>query len=1178
MHALSFNSALRRLLLYVLVLSIMIMVPIVVILGWNFYDYRQLSEHARHTQTVISKLEISLAEVTAETEAWYSTRADKHKKRIHQLWPLIWQLTDALQVHESRTDTRQLKTLLSRQELNHWRIVDLSQKRLHTPLNQLYLQTVSPASARLFAITTQLVNNAKRINDLEQLGIAADLRGYSTRLSSLLMGASYDIKMVDWKVYWATYGTLLDILKDAKQEQSTLGLSLEQLIRELETFHSNAMTMRDIQAQKHHFGADQLIKQSRVLHDDALSELRQLRSQTNTKQANIRQATDERLMLTFLLCALTGIACLLYLNRWRISLVNTIASPLRRIAKNSHQIAKGELTADISEESSITEIQQLVSAMQRVRTIVSQNIKEEQVRHKAHQVFTALNTAFHQAQSTQSFCKLALDIIHAHYPCIAAAIFLRSDKGEHHGLRLVAGVNLAQEHKAKLQKHHSPIAEHVFETGKATQFEAEHSPIKIDTATSSRTIETVHILPLRHGPSTFGVLEMLNSTPQQETVNTSSTDSTDDYHYLTEKLAILIQSRLEMDQTQALLNFTQEQKSQLDQTNNELTLQTQALQQSEAELEMQADELKISNRQLLEQSKEINDKNQHLETLNTELQALSKQLSYANEQKSLFLSKVSHELRTPLNSIMVLTQTLLRDAKALPQNQTDSLNVILQSGQDLLLLINDLLDLAKIEAGRMDFIIDHVDVRAIIEKLEKQFQPLAQKKQLSWNTHIDDNVPKMIQSDAKRLCQVLRNLLSNAFKFTEQGEVSLRVSCDDTIIHFTVNDTGLGIKPESQAILFDAFRQSDESIAHQFEGTGLGLTISKSIANNLCGKLHFTSEFSVGSAFTLTLPLDGKTPVEREPLPTCLVIDHDVEIYDYLSAHNIKQRIQLLRCKNGTMPESSSQLRYVIISLLDANNVSQLNQHDLEPFLLGLDNHCSIIALVEDSMPPSLYWLEATTNTVLRWNTAGQAKLTALLGLDTTANPQPSDNQHAMSLASQVNPPRQSDNASSNENLQPESPTQKIEFTQSYSILLLDNDMRNLFNLSILLKQAGMTTHLTDTFELAKQKLLDTRIDIIVTGLVDVVESEHTLIDYLNEYDKLKQVPVIFFADKLPEAMAKQCVAPMCQLKKPVDSGALLACIKTLLEPEQKHATSPSKQKDALDESEPEKNTHNQGK
>jgi len=244
------------------------------------------------------------------------------------------------------------------------------------------------------------------------------------------------------------------------------------------------------------------------------------------------------------------------------------------------------------------------------------------------------------------------------------------------------------------------------------------------------------------------------------------------------------------------------------------------------------------------------------------------ELERSNQYKSEFLANMSHELRTPLNSTLILAR-LLADNKDgnLTTEQVKFAETISSAGNDLLTLINDILDLAKIEAGKVDLTIEALAVTSVIDALSRTFGPVARQKKLAFTTTIEPGTPERFESDSQRLGQILKNLLSNALKFTARGSVALRVSgLSGDRIAFAVVDTGIGIAAHQQEIVFEAFRQADGSTHRRYGGTGLGLSIARDLARLLGGDVTVQSTPGEGSVFTLTLPVKA-APVEVPQTP-----------------------------------------------------------------------------------------------------------------------------------------------------------------------------------------------------------------------------------------------------------------------------------------------------------------------
>ncbi|CAN5709092.1 response regulator [soil metagenome] len=317
-------------------------------------------------------------------------------------------------------------------------------------------------------------------------------------------------------------------------------------------------------------------------------------------------------------------------------------------------------------------------------------------------------------------------------------------------------------------------------------------------------------------------------------------------------------TRLEelLEETQRQAEELQAQQEELRVNNEELEEQGRALKDSQGQLESQHAELEQTNAQLEEQTQLLEHQRDELTQAQMTLTARAADLERANQFKSEFLANMSHELRTPLNSSLILAK-LLGDNKQgnLTDEQVKFAQTISSAGNDLLALINDILDLSKIEAGKVEVNVEEVVLPRSIDALIKSFQPMARQQGLGLSASFEPGAPERIDTDPQRLGQILKNLLSNALKFTERGEVAVRVlAAGPDAVSILVSDTGIGISAQQQPIIFDAFRQADGSTHRKYGGTGLGLSISRDLARLLGGDLVVDSNPGQGSVFTLTLP------------------------------------------------------------------------------------------------------------------------------------------------------------------------------------------------------------------------------------------------------------------------------------------------------------------------------------
>ncbi|MFF5533583.1 HAMP domain-containing protein [Streptomyces cinerochromogenes] len=362
------------------------------------------------------------------------------------------------------------------------------------------------------------------------------------------------------------------------------------------------------------------------------------------------------------------------------------------------------------------------------------------------------------------------------------------------------------------------------------------------------------LLPIVFEEQVLGVIELASVTPFNPVQR-------DFLQQLVDTIGVNVNTIVANARTDELLQESQRLTSELQSRSAELQARQEELQRSNAELEEKAS-------LLAEQNRDIEAKNLQIEQARQELEARAQQLSLASKYKSEFLANMSHELRTPLNSLLILAQLLAQNpSRNLTPKQVEYAGIIHSAGSDLLQLINDILDLSKVEAGKMDVSPERVPLRQLIDYVEATFRPMTSQKSLDFTVTTAPGAPADLLTDDSRLRQILRNLLSNAVKFTEQGGVELRIepAGDDevpsgvvrggAIVAFRVKDTGIGIPEQQLETIFGAFQQADGTTSRKYGGTGLGLSITREIAHLLGGAVTVDSTPGRGSTFTLFLPV-----------------------------------------------------------------------------------------------------------------------------------------------------------------------------------------------------------------------------------------------------------------------------------------------------------------------------------
>jgi len=332
-----------------------------------------------------------------------------------------------------------------------------------------------------------------------------------------------------------------------------------------------------------------------------------------------------------------------------------------------------------------------------------------------------------------------------------------------------------------------------------------------------------------------------------------------------------------LSRSQALTEELESQQEELKSANEELEEQTQSLKESEERLKTQQEELETTNEELEEktealerQKRDVEQTNRNLQQARGEIEERAEQLAIASKYKSEFLANMSHELRTPLNSLLLLARMLADNKeRTLTEEQMESATVIYDSGNQLLSLINEILDLSRIEAGRVEMQFEKVKLEILAGNIRDHFTHMAKEKGIGLAFEIDETLPEEIKTDLKRAEQIIRNLMANAIKFTDKGQITIRMEPPQKGVNLfssglalsdalaiSIQDTGIGIPRDKQKIIFEAFQQADGTTARKYGGTGLGLSISRELAHLLGGEIQMESTVGKGSTFTLYLPID----------------------------------------------------------------------------------------------------------------------------------------------------------------------------------------------------------------------------------------------------------------------------------------------------------------------------------
>ncbi len=530
-----------------------------------------------------------------------------------------------------------------------------------------------------------------------------------------------------------------------------------------------------------------------------------------------------------------------------------ISNRVRVIQQVASKVASGDYDVTLS-DSSKDELGDIVESLNNMTKALKTSFEKISNNEWRQNGLLLLNESLVGNNTMKEVTDNALEHFISYAECVNGAVYIYEDDR----LKLYNASGLEDHMKKSFMPGEGVIGQ-TFAQQRINVFnQLEDKDFVVSFASAKVKISGMILIPIVLGEQAFGVLEL-------SATHDFDMSTVDYFNECSRNIAIALSAARAREQEQRLLEETQAQSeelqvqhSELENLNTELEAQTQKLQASEEELRVQQEELMQTNTELEERSKALEEKNHLIAERNIEIQKKAEELALSTQYKSEFLANMSHELRTPLNSILLLSRLMAENPDGnLNDGQIESARVIQSSGTSLLTLIDEILDLAKIESGKMSLEFEQVLLGDVTRDVKNLFLPIATEKGVIFDVEIDPSLEQSLKTDRLRLDQVLRNLLSNSFKFTKEGSVSLKIfSYPDNpdFMVFSVKDTGMGIPKDKQRLIFEAFQQADGSTQRKFGGTGLGLSISREIAKLLGGKITLQSEPGEGSEFSLVIP------------------------------------------------------------------------------------------------------------------------------------------------------------------------------------------------------------------------------------------------------------------------------------------------------------------------------------
>jgi signal transduction histidine kinase/CheY-like chemotaxis protein/HAMP domain-containing protein len=559
-------------------------------------------------------------------------------------------------------------------------------------------------------------------------------------------------------------------------------------------------------------------------------------------------------------------------------LAANLTNQVRAIAEVATAVTKGDLTRSI-----MVEAMGEVAALKDNINEMIRNLKDT-TRKNTEQDWLKTNLAkfTRMLQGHGDLVTVSKLVLSELAPLVNAqqgVLYTQTRRGDETRLELLAGYaprpnkNLVK----TLRIGEGLVGQCAYEKKRILLEDVPHDYIRIGSVLGSATPSNLIVLPVLFEGEVKAVIELATFRKFSDTHLSFLDQLTESIGVVFNTIEANMRTKGLLDQSQLLTKELQSQQEELKKTNDRLEQQAENLQNSEKMLKRQQEELQLTNEQLQEKAKQLSEQMKQVEYQNREIEQAraaledkAEQLAMSSRYKSEFLANMSHELRTPLNSLLILAKLMADNPGSnLTPKQIDYAQTIYAAGTDLLSLINDILDLAKVESGTITLDIAPARFSELQEFVERTFRQVASTNGLEFTVDVNPALSGAIHTDGKRLQQILKNLLSNAFKFTERGEVSLHMSparsgwtpghpqleAAEKVVAFAVTDTGIGIPENKRKIIFEAFQQADGTTSRKFGGTGLGLSISREIARLLGGEIRVESTPGKGSKFTLYVPL-----------------------------------------------------------------------------------------------------------------------------------------------------------------------------------------------------------------------------------------------------------------------------------------------------------------------------------
>ncbi|MEH2183354.1 response regulator [Nostoc sp.] len=735
----------------------------------------------------------------------------------------------------------------------------------------LSLATLATIGLISYQSTNQLVETSRKeshtyqvLSQLEELNLQltnaeTGQRGYVlTGEERYLEPYNAAIQVVDQKVK-----DLQNLTTDNPKQQQQLDI-LQPLITQKLDELKETIDLRQNQG----FEASQkvvLTDRGKQLMSEIRKVIQTMEHEENTllKQRSEKAQTAARQTLASIVYSIPLFSLLLALIGF--ALTRHISVPLKRVSDLAQKVADGDLLVSLPDSDRQDEIGVLTRTFNQMIVNLQNTTQKNEEQNWLKSNLAEFTQMLQGQRNLESASRLILSNLAPLVGASQGVFYVMDSIGDQPVLKLLSGYaykerkNLANQFRLG----EGLVGQSALEKQRILLTEVPNDYIRISSGLGEAPPLNIIVLPILFEAEVSAVIELASFGPFRKLHLTFLEQLSENLGVFLNNIASQLQTQQLLEESVALTEELQTQQEELQQSNQRLEEQAQDLEESQFIVKQSNEELQQLNEELEEkaelletQNREVARKNQEVERARQSLEEKAEQLALSSKYKSEFLANMSHELRTPLNSLLILARLLADNSlNNLTEKQVEYSRTIYSAGTDLLELINDILDLAKIESGTMSLDIEQIALADLQTSLEQTFRQVAHNKELSFTIERDEKLPPTIYNDSKRLQQVLKNLLANAFKFTEQGGVKLQIfQVDNSMIAFAVSDTGIGIPAEKQKIIFEAFQQADGTTSRKYGGTGLGLSISRELAQLLGGRIELLSQPGQGSTFTLYLP------------------------------------------------------------------------------------------------------------------------------------------------------------------------------------------------------------------------------------------------------------------------------------------------------------------------------------